>query len=57
MSSEACLRALCTDATQVVITVEETNTDARRCYSRAGFCETGMSVEKSDATFLFLSLV
>jgi len=54
MVREACECARHTVAKQVVLIVAETNTKARRFYSRVGFRETGVSVEKMGSQFLLI---
>lgn len=54
MVREACECARHTVAKKVVLLVAETNTKARRFYSRIGFFETGASVEKTGSQFLLI---
>mmetsp|Transcript_86062 Transcript_86062/g.278532 ORF Transcript_86062/g.278532 Transcript_86062/m.278532 type:complete len:208 (-) Transcript_86062:104-727(-) len=55
MVKEACECACRTQATQIVLIVQETNTRARRFYARIGFSETGVSVEKMGSRFLLIT--
>lgn len=53
----ACEQALQAGAKQVVLLVEANNLGARRFYARAGFKDTGVTVQKAGATFLLIACV